>query len=162
MLKLYKTYVLPLLEYASPVWSPQYIGLINKLERVQKFFTKRIYGFENIPYAERLILLDMKSLEYRRLIIDLKLTFEIICGHVNLDRSAFFEISANNRTRGNRFKLVIPFARSGTRSRFFAARVVPVFNSLPDSILRDSNVNRFSRELINLNLNRFLKGSYIF
>ena len=37
LLQLYLTYICPLLEYAAPVWDPHHQGLINSLERVQKF-----------------------------------------------------------------------------------------------------------------------------
>ena len=34
------TYVRPLLEYSSPVWSPSHINAINEIENVQRSFTK--------------------------------------------------------------------------------------------------------------------------
>ena len=48
----YKIYVRPLLEYASPVWNPSQINLINTLEAVQRKFTKRIPGLSDIAYSE--------------------------------------------------------------------------------------------------------------
>ena len=44
----YKIYVRPLLEYASPVWSPSQINLINTLEAVQRKFTKSIPGLSQL------------------------------------------------------------------------------------------------------------------
>jgi len=41
-LKAYCTYVRPMLEYCSPVWSPHSICLINIIKKVQQFFTKQI------------------------------------------------------------------------------------------------------------------------
>jgi len=32
------------IEYCSPVWSPHRICLINRIEKVQRFFTMRIAG----------------------------------------------------------------------------------------------------------------------
>ena len=43
----FTTYVRPLVEYASPVWSPSHIYLINAIESVQRAFTKRLPGFRN-------------------------------------------------------------------------------------------------------------------
>ena len=40
--KAFTVYVRPMLEYCSPVWSPCYIGNINKLESVQGSFTKKL------------------------------------------------------------------------------------------------------------------------
>ena len=57
------TYVRPILEYSSAVWSPSLITLINKIESVQRNFTKRLPGLQNLNYGER----KLKSLEHRRL-----------------------------------------------------------------------------------------------
>src|SRR5579872_673237 len=67
----YKSYILPLLEYCSPVWSPHSVGDILLLESVQRRFIKRIPGLENMSYEARLEALDMISLECRRLQFDL-------------------------------------------------------------------------------------------
>ena len=44
MVSLYKTYVRSILEYASVVFSPHCICLINLLENVQRHYTKRLTG----------------------------------------------------------------------------------------------------------------------
>ena len=54
----------------STVWSPSEIALIDALESVQRRFTKRLPGFSNMSYADRLITLNLQSLEHRRLIND--------------------------------------------------------------------------------------------
>jgi len=41
-LRAFKTYVLPVIAYASSVWSPHYAAVIRKVERVQRKFTKRV------------------------------------------------------------------------------------------------------------------------
>ena len=47
-------YVRPLVESNSVVWSPCLKQDIDALERVQRRFTKRLPGFNNSTYAERL------------------------------------------------------------------------------------------------------------
>ena len=59
-------------------------------ERVQQRFTKRLRGFGNYTYSERLHLLKLPSLELRRLRIDLIWCYKIIFGLVNLSPSDFF------------------------------------------------------------------------
>jgi len=44
----------------------RYACLINKLESVQRRFTKRLKGFGRMPYAERLDRLNAETLELRR------------------------------------------------------------------------------------------------
>ena len=77
--KAYISYARPHLEYASTVWNPgldarTFKGLKIKLEKVQKFFTRRLIercGLPYKPYNERLIYLNLDSLEIRRTRFDL-------------------------------------------------------------------------------------------
>jgi hypothetical protein len=50
--KLYTTVVRPHLEYAAPVWSPELIKDISKLESVQKFALRVCTKQWNVPYPE--------------------------------------------------------------------------------------------------------------
>ena len=45
--KAYITYVRPILEYCSSVWSQHYLKDIDALEQVQRYFTRRLIGFIN-------------------------------------------------------------------------------------------------------------------
>ena len=56
----FKTYVRPLLEYASQTWNPYLNYLIEQIESVQRSFTKRLPGFAKLTYAERLIIFFCK------------------------------------------------------------------------------------------------------
>jgi len=38
----YKTYILPLLDYCSVIWSPYKLYDIDRIENVQRYFTKRL------------------------------------------------------------------------------------------------------------------------
>jgi len=69
LIRAFKVYIRPILEYASNIWSPIQIGLNDKLESVQRRFTKRIPGFESLSYSERLSLLNLESLELCRLLL---------------------------------------------------------------------------------------------
>src|SRR6266536_3163363 len=71
LMKAFKTYVRPALEYASAVWSPTYTGLVDTVESVQRRFTKRLFGRYYFSYVERLTVLGLNSLKYRRLVPDL-------------------------------------------------------------------------------------------
>jgi len=84
-------YVRPLLEYNCVTWSPQLKQDIEKKERVQRRYTKRLRGFANVPYSERLHRLQLQSLELRRLFFDLCMCYRIIFGLVNVCVSDFFE-----------------------------------------------------------------------
>jgi len=67
--KAFITYMRPILEYASVIWSPYHLGEIAKLESVQRRFTKRVVELHNIglTYDDRIDFLKLNSLEERRL-----------------------------------------------------------------------------------------------
>jgi len=76
LLQAYITYVRPVLEHNTVIWSPYLKKDIGtyRVESVQKCFTKVIYMHCNISfisYCDRLHKLGMKSLEYRRTKFDL-------------------------------------------------------------------------------------------
>ena len=66
MIKVFNTYIKSKLEYCCIVWSPVQQSYINELEKIQKTFTSKINGMEELDYHERLKELDMYSLERRR------------------------------------------------------------------------------------------------
>ncbi len=43
LLMAYKIYVRPSLEYCTPIWDPMLLGDVDKIERVQRYFTRRLY-----------------------------------------------------------------------------------------------------------------------
>jgi len=71
LVRAFKTYIRLMLEYNSPVWSPSVKKDIILIESVQRHFTKRIPGLATMTYHSRLKLLNLKSLEMRRLRADL-------------------------------------------------------------------------------------------
>ena len=66
MMKMFHTYVRSKLDYCSTVWSPSNQTKINKLEGIQRHFTSKIEGMEGRNYHERLVDLDLYSVERRR------------------------------------------------------------------------------------------------
>ena len=80
----FKIYVRPLLEYASQIWNPSLKYQTDLIESVQRTFTKRLPGFANLTYAERLLNLQLQSLQQRRLLFDLKMCYNIVYGVCDL------------------------------------------------------------------------------
>ena len=63
-------------------------GEYYNVERVQRSFTKRLLGLWSLSYTERLLRLNLDSLESRRVKADLVLLFKVIHGFVDIDRCA--------------------------------------------------------------------------
>ncbi len=157
LLKMFKTFVRPRLEYATQVWSPGYKMDIDLVESVQRKFTKRISGFYNIPYCDRLAQLKLDPLEYRRLVFDIVMVYKILYGLVDIDCTQFFTLS-KGITRGNSLKLFKSHVRHDVSKFFFANRVVDIWNSLPDAVVLQPSQKLFCAALSSVDLTRFLKG----
>ena len=102
LMRAFVTYVRPLLEYASCVWSPYSVGQVTKIEAVQRRFTKRLLCCCGLQYSERLTKLGVDSLELRRLRFDLIFVYKILFGMIETDVSALFIVNnvdtVTNRT----------------------------------------------------------------
>jgi len=96
LLKAFVTYVRPLLEYASPVWSPSTITDITKMESVKRSFTKRLPGLKSLSYSKRLEVLGIDSLEVRRLRCGLIYVHKMLFGLVD-----HFTLRLSSTTRGH-------------------------------------------------------------
>ncbi|MFZ2538165.1 MAG: reverse transcriptase family protein [Oscillospiraceae bacterium] len=162
LIKAYITYIRPLVEYASVIWSPSHITLINAIEKVQKNFTKRLPGLKNYPYSERLNILKIQSLEHRRLLADLTFCYNIVHGLSAVTFDSMFKFRNNRALRGHSLSLEIPLTKNNLSKFFFSSRVVPPWNSLPDSLVLASNVKIFKYNLKKINLSKFLSFPSVF
>ena len=66
MITLFKTMVRSRLEYCCPVWNPHKVQDIKALENIQRSFTKKIIGCQDLNYWDRLKKLNVLSLQRRR------------------------------------------------------------------------------------------------
>ena len=146
-----------MLEYNSPVWSPFTKHMIEAIEAVQRSFTKRIPGLQNLTYGERLAKLNIQSLEHRRLMTDLTTCFNIVHGFSSLSFDDFFKFAANRFiTRGHAFKLIIPLDKSNIRKYFFSSRVIKTWNSLPEEFVTSRNAKLFKTKINTFDFTSFL------
>ena len=66
MMTLFKSRVLPRLDYDSQLWSPHLVKHIDQLDKIQRSFTKHITGMQSLEYSERLVSFKLYSLQRRR------------------------------------------------------------------------------------------------
>ncbi len=146
----YKSYVRPLLENVTYVWSPYLSKEKNLIEKVQRYITRRIFNrcrFQMLSYSGRLKKLDLESLEQRRTLNDLVMTYNILTGKVDLKALDFFTLCANKRTRSsNQYKLRVPSFRLEVSKFSFARRIVGTWNKLPQAVVKVSTAKAFRRK----------------
>ena len=152
----YKVYVRPLLEYNSIIWSPSQIGLINNIESVQRSFTNRLPGFNNLSYADRLLYLNLQSLEHRRLFYDLVTCYNIVYNRIANVFDDFFTFSHNPSSRGHHLRLSLPLVKTNSHKFFLSSRVIKPWNSLSSHIVSSSNVHIFKFRLYKHDFSQFL------
>ena len=157
--KAFVTYIRPLVEYGSSVWSPVQIGLIDKVESVQRQFTKRIPALHGLSYQERLTVLNLDSLEVRRLRADLCLLYRNIFGlcAINVENLFTLRDDVARPTRGHPYKIIQEHCVSKYRKNFFIQRVASTWNSLPVNLVDFSSFITFKRSLMNINLRTFTR-----
>jgi Reverse transcriptase (RNA-dependent DNA polymerase)/Endonuclease-reverse transcriptase len=156
LVRAFKVYVRPLLEYNSVVWSPHLIKHIVHVEQVQRRFTKRLLHGSNLSYIERLNVLKLESLELRRIYFDLLLCYKIFFGLVDVSRDDFFQVNVNSATRGHPYKLFKPYSGNTLRKSFFCIRVVDYWNFLPCDIVDFSSIRKFNTSIALVDFSSFL------
>lgn len=147
-LKIYKTYVRPMLEYAYQIWSPYFKKDIDLLERVQRRATKMPTALRNKSYETRLDKLGLSTLQERRERGDLIETFKILNAFYNVPRlQDMFSLANTTNLRGHSKKLYHNKFKQNPRRHFLTNRVVESWNSLPSDVVNAVSVNTFKNKL---------------
>jgi ribonuclease P/MRP protein subunit RPP40 len=160
MRRAFIAYIRPILEYNSVVWNPCYTYLIDKLENVQRNFSKRIPSLSALSYLERLALLDLEPLELRRLRFDLIYYFKVYNHLTPFDPDAVFLIyTPLPSSRANSPYLQKPTKASNKLLHSLFYRNTDAWNALPVALRLTSSLPEFKRGLKIFDLSHFLKGS---
>jgi hypothetical protein len=155
----YTTYIRPLLEYNTQVWSPTGLGEINRIESVQRSFTRRIPQLKQFNYHVRLEKIGLETLELRRIKNDLIMYFKIIKGFVALSPADFFVFAPKNySTRGNDFKISKPKISQNLYTNLFSCRGINPWNSLPNDAVNAPSIASFKNRINKIDFTNFLHG----
>ena len=145
--RLYKALVRPHVEFGNVAWGPFNRAYQLLVERVQRRATRLVASVKHRPYEERLEVLKLPSLFYRRRSGVMIQVYRIINGGVDLSPDEFFTPAASDRTRGHQWKLQKPRAESRPRRQAFSARVVNDWNSLPQPVVGADSIEQFKSRL---------------
>ena len=147
---LYKLYVRPVLEFGLPAWSPRFAVDNERIERIQKYFTRRLCGSSKSggpKYQERLERLKLQKLSTRRLSISLTYVYKsVVLGSIS-PTVLGLSLSSVDCTRGHRYKLQRDSVNTAVRQSFFSQSVVPIWNALPEAVFNSVSLEVFKRFL---------------
>ena len=144
---LYRSLVKPHLEVSNSALFPILKQDLDTIEDVQRRATRQLPGFRDLDYEQRLRLLGLPSLTYRRLRGDMIETFKIINGHYDPEVAPVIPKCLSS-TRGHKKKLYKRRAnRLNCRKYYFTLRVVSIWNDLPEEVVTARNVDTFKRRL---------------
>ena len=140
LIRVFKVFVCPMLEYAAPIWFPNLIKSKFCLENVQCKFTKLVFyrcfqDKSNESYTNRLALAQLDSLENRRFKFDFVFVFKIFCGDIDLNFAEF--LTVDNKPKRNHHCLQLKSinypANNIGRYNYFN-RTHRIWNNLPRDI----------------------------
>ena len=132
LLQLYKSLVLPILDYCSSVWDPHLLTDIKSLESVQSFATKIITKSWQSSAESRISSLNLQTLFNRRRRQKVQLCFRILSDH-SIVPSSFFtpHPHPNLRHTNSRPLYYGPSVKSKSHLSSFKFSCVPIWNCLP-------------------------------
>ena len=141
LLMLYKSLIRPQLESNSVVWSPSSCLWSNKLESVQRKFTRfvlRFTPFRNVDprpsYENRCLVFGLEMLERRREVAQLKFMSKLIIGETDApELLTRININLHSRTFRNYRLLRTQLARQAYSENDPRTAMALKFNALYDS-----------------------------
>ena len=132
--------------------------LIVKIEKVQKYFTKRIPSISNLSYKQRLECLKLDTYELRRLYFDMRMVYKIIHGLIDVAFDDLFTFAPNRSTRGHidLYKQYCSKSNLNVRSHFFSQRCITAWNPLSNDFVTYPSLAIFNSKLYNVNFDKCL------
>lgn len=146
----YKTYVIPLLEYASPVWDPHTQANIDKLESIQRKsvrFVFNAYRHDTSPSA-LLESAKLKTLQWRRYHERMKLFYLIYNDKLAIRKTNYIKPILRRETRSSHPKRIDELLCHTNIYRYsFFPRAINEWNKLPPEALESVDLKSFLRAL---------------
>ena len=147
--QLYSTFVRPHLEYAQVVWHPKLRKHSNLIEGVQRRATKIVASCKNLSYEDRLKIIGIPTLDYRRAVGDMVEVYK----HLHHYDTSSIPAKFTARTRPSRnhdFKLNRNFGNDGLKgiqTNSFYYRSIVHWNNLPKEVVSAPSVAIFKKRL---------------
>ena len=156
LVPLYTTFVRSKLEHANAAWNPWQEGDILVLEKVQKRFVRMLSDVKGNTYEEKIRDAGLTTLRERRKRGDMIETYKTLNGFNKVDKNNWFTITQDDARETRRTTSITEKGvekkihileqerpRLEVRKNFFNVRIVKEWNSLPENVKAQKNVNSF-------------------
>jgi hypothetical protein len=155
--KLFTSIVRPHLEYADAIWNPFMKKHIVALENVQRRASKLVPGLKDLMYQDRLKVLGLPTLAYRRYRGDMIEMYKITHGLYDEQVTEGFLHMQPSRARGHTYNVYKEGCRLNVRKYAFRHRVTDQWNYLPEHVVMANTLNSFKARL-----DKLWKGSDVY
>ena len=150
MIRLYKAYVLPHLEYCSPLLLGISNGLKNKLEDTNYYILRTILRYSSSVFYDFLLnLAELQNLETRRQFQSLVILYKCLRGQGPEYLSEFFNVlNVNYNLRGASTRLMLPSFNLEYMHKSWSYLTTKLWNSLPTRVRECPDLAAFRRALL--------------
>ena len=122
---------------------------ITAIESVQRKFSKKILGLNNLSYSDRLHHLHALSLTNRRTLTDLVTSFKCLNGLLDRDSSDVGFALASTSTRGQDMRLFRRHHINAVAANRFSHRAATTWDNLPFDCLKNNSLKIFKKTVLN-------------
>ena len=163
MIRLYKAFILPHFEYASPLFLGLSKGLSAKLQSTNAFALRTLLNHSRLTaYEELLKMAHINSLEHRRIEQALILVYKSIYDQAPVYILEMFTLRNNGYSLRGHFKIVLLRPTSSYMQHSFMYQAGKQWNNLPDEIRTSESLSIFNKNLQNLQLSSSYNCNCIF
>ncbi|PFX12227.1 putative RNA-directed DNA polymerase from transposon BS [Stylophora pistillata] len=163
MIKLYKAFILPHFEYASPLFIGLSKGLSAKLESTNAFALRTLLNYsKSTAYEELLKTANIKSLEHRRIEQALILVYKSIHNQTPNYIQELFSLRSNGYSLRGHLKVVLPRPTSSYMQHSFTYQASKQWNNLTDKIRMSESLSIFRKNLQDIQLSSSYDCSCLF
>lgn len=159
----YTTYIRPLLEYGTIIFSPKVNSNNSKrLEYPQRLFTKKAYsccGSIRLSYPQRLAEFNLDSLIIRRLRSDLLVVFCLLSDRADCQtckKELKLRTETNLRTSDRTSKLTLMNFKRYNDPHSFFSRAIALWNKVTDNFKEIQDIEAFGKALEEIDLSNVI------
>ena len=138
--KLYMTYFVPIVTYASQVWA----GDFNYVREMMHASFRNFWRLGNGHIVPNESVLDPYQITIKN---NLTLLFQILKNENCLSQSNFFTFTQGVTRSASNYELVTPWNNTKTRDKFFTTSVIKLYNALPLEIRKSNSTNIFKSKI---------------